>query len=62
MAPKQSLTRTVLALRQSAICCNSAVASMSRVAAQVNPEKQLRCWTAERKVEMQAKAVKGMGK
>jgi hypothetical protein len=37
--------------RQGAIMMNSAIAAMTRAAVKSNPEKQLRCWTAERTVE-----------
>jgi hypothetical protein len=53
---KEARIAAVKALRQSAICTNSAVASMELAARQQNPDKFLRCWTAEQK------ATKGAGK
>lgn len=44
---RNATARAVAALRQSAIIANSAVDSMNRAAAASNPEKLLRCWTAQ---------------
>lgn len=51
MLTKEDRSAAVKALRQSAIIANSAVASMLRAATKSNPDKFLRCWTAEMKVK-----------
>jgi hypothetical protein len=51
MQTKEQRTAAVRALRQSAIIANSAVDSMLRAATKGNPEKFLRCWTAEQKAK-----------
>jgi len=63
MNHRARLTQSVTTLRQAAICCSSAVDSMTRAAARSNPEKQLRCWTAEQHAKLVQKlAQKGAGK
>ena len=42
-------------LRQLAICMNSEVDRMDRAARASNPDKMLRCWTAEQNVKLQQK-------
>ena len=49
------LSTVVRSLRQSAICMNSAVETMARAAAASNPDKMLRCWTAEQSAKLVAK-------
>lgn len=54
---KEARQAAVKALRQAAICTNSAVDAMDRAARASNPDKFLRCWTAELKTA--ANATKG---
>lgn len=49
------LSTTVRLLRQQAICMNSAIDDMARAAAASNPDKMLRCWTAEQSTKLAAK-------
>jgi len=52
----------IRALRQSAVIANSAVGSMARAAAKSNPDRMLRCWTAQQIVKGCVEAVKGKSK
>ena len=51
MQTREQRNTAVRACRQSAITTNSAVDSMLRAATKGNPEKFLRCWTAEQKAK-----------
>ena len=62
MNHRARLTQSVTTLRQAAICCSSAVDSMTRAAARSNPEKQLRMWTAERITARVREQVRRAGK
>lgn len=52
MTRKQTLAAQVSAARAAVIAANSAVASMARAANATNPERMLRCWTAQCRAEL----------
>lgn len=51
----EARAQAIKALRQSVIIANSAIDSMNRAAMVSDPDKFLRCWTAEQKAKKAAK-------
>ena len=56
--PTKSLAARVAALRAAARASNAAAASMLRAAAASNPDRMLRCWTAQARVRAAVKGAK----